>query len=109
MTPLKTIKNIIKWLSMYPGGKSSSAKKKLAYLITSLIIFVFNVGNTISGYMYFKKFRSIDFNGCLFAFMASTATVVVLYTMISGYRMRFKIKQIIDKLFLICCSSKCLV
>lgn len=96
------------WLCMCPAEKSSSAVNKIAYTTISLIIFAINVGCTVSGYMYFIKFRSIDLKGCLFAFMASSATLVVLYTMMSAYQMRYKIKQLFEKLLIICCSSKCL-
>lgn len=107
MRPLKTTKQVLMWLCMHPAEKSASAAKKFAYKTISLIIFAFNFGCTISGYMYVKEFKSIDFEGCLFAFMASSATLVVLYTMISAYHMRYEIKQIFEKLFLICGRSKC--
>lgn len=108
MEPLKTTQQILIWLCMCPAEESSSVVKKAANTTISLIIFAINFGCTISGFMYFFVFRSTDLKGCLFAFMASSATLVVLYTMTSAYFMRYKIKQLFVKLSIICCGSKCL-
>lgn len=94
------------WLCMVPAKESSSSVKKFAYKIIFLLILVINFGCTISGYMYFFVYISTDFKGCLFAFMASSATLVVIYTMISAYYMRFEIKQLFVKLSIICSGSK---
>ena len=106
MKPLKGIQQVLIWLSMCPSEKSLSLLMRISYTTIFLIIFLINFGCTISGFMYFIEFRSTDLKGCLFAFMASSATLVVLYTMMSTYHMRHKINQLFEKVFMICCNSK---
>lgn len=107
MKPLKITQQVLMWLCMCPAGESSSVVKKVAYTTISLIIFAINFGCTFSGFTYVVVYRSTDLKGCLFAFMASSATLVVLYTMTSAYYMRHGIKQLFEKLSVICRGSKC--
>lgn len=108
MKPLKTSQRILIWLCMCSAEKSTSVRKSVTYFTIFLIIFAINFGNTISGYMYFIKYMSTDLEGCLFAFMASSATLVVLYTMFSAYRLRHKINELFENLAIICANdSKC--
>lgn len=106
MKPLKTTQQVLIWLSMCPATEAPSAAKKVAYRTITLTIFAFNFGCAISGFTYVFMYKSIDLKGCLFAFMASSATLVVLYTMSSAYYMRYEIKQLFEKLSIICSDSK---
>lgn len=102
MNTLRTTQRIFVWLSMCSAEKSASIGKRIACYTIALTIFAINFLNTISGYMYFIKFKSTDLKGCLFAFMASSATLVVLYTMINAFRLRHKTNELFKDLSIIC-------
>lgn len=105
MKPLRSIQQVLMLLCMCPAEKSSSVAKKIAYTAVSLTIFAINLGCTFSGFTYVFMYRSIDLKGCLFAFMAASATLVVLYTMISVHHMRYKIEELFEGLAVICCGG----
>lgn len=105
MKLLETTKQLLVWLCMCPPDSSASKSRKLSYLTVSMAIFLINFGCTLSGFMY--VYKSTDVKGSLFAFMASSATLVVLYTMTSAYQLRFKINQLFENLSVICTSGRC--
>lgn len=98
MKPLVTNQRVLTWLCVYPGEKTTSKIKQLAYIIFSLIVFSGILSSLIASVAYFMKFVSIDLEVALYAVSQIAAAASVLYAIVMTYFSRHGIASIFHKL-----------
>lgn len=99
MKPLETI-------HISPPNQSASVKMRVAYVGATSAIFALVFYSMASSFIVLIKFLTIDIKVAVFAFMAVSACVALLYSMINAFQARCKINKIFEKLSVMCSEGK---
>lgn len=103
---LKTTKMVLTWLSLLPADNSTSTRKKIAYIVVSVIALSVTAC-CIPAYLIFVwKFKSIDLENALAAFTSATSLVGTDYIFIIIFISRRELLAVFEKLSAIQDSSK---
>lgn len=95
---LTTTKKVMTWFSMYPVEETISRRKKVTYIIFSLISFAISISG-MTGYLTFTwTFKYVDLGHSLYAFMGASALVPTIYISVFTFFKQHKIKMIFDEL-----------
>lgn len=98
MEPLKTPKKIFTMFHIYPASKSTSKRKRMAYMILGAAVLIGNFCAMLAHLTYLLQHMSIDANGSIFAFMGVSAFGCVTYVTMTIYILRKQITAILNKL-----------
>lgn len=96
--PFKTNRLILTWLSMYPADETARKWKKIAHIITTLIILIITFCMISSSVAFFVRFVSVDLEEALYSLGQIIGYSMVLYMFIVGIFLRHKINAIILRL-----------
>lgn len=98
MEPLFTNRRILTWMCIYPAEKTVTWQWKMLYIIfTAVEIFIF--GSAVIAVL------TLGYKQILFSACNVPALLGVIYTILSGFRLRHGIVRIFEKLSDIC--NKC--
>lgn len=96
--PLATTKLMMTWLSMCPADKSMSHGQKMRYIANTVTVFVANGIHFTASLIFILKYHSTDFGGAAFAFMATSGTLGLIYSLIAALQLRKQIGNIFTSL-----------
>lgn len=106
MEGFETPRQIFTWLWIYPEARGTGWLERMAHITFAFVVFLANLFGSLAHWGYLWKFISIDFKGCVFAFMGVTVFTCLTYIIITVFRLRNQICSIIDKLLDIYQSRK---
>lgn len=106
MEPLKTNKLLLTWLSMCEADKLTNRNLRTAHVGAASMIFALNLFCLLSTSTFFIVFISVDLKGAFLAFMSMIGLLSNLYTLMNAFSLRYKIREIFEKLSEICCQSE---
>lgn len=93
-----TTKLVLTWLSVCPAAESTSKFKKMAYKSFTVANYVAHLSGFLTYLVYLLKYSSTDLEGSIFAFMAITTYVGMVYITASLSLQRDQISEIFRKL-----------
>lgn len=107
MELLQTSRRVMTWLGMVPVDEETSSLWRWAYITNMsfaiVTILFFFTASGVYAYSYFM----VDFDSAIFDVMTCTQCFGLIYSLMSGFKMRDGIKDIYTNLSTICNTCKC--
>lgn len=98
MDPLKTTKQVLTWLCVYPTDQFTSEWKKMGFVIFSLVCFVLNLNGLAASAAYFLTYVSDDLESALYALFQTDSLTAIAFTHILILLSRREIVAIFENL-----------
>lgn len=109
MILLERTQRVLIWLCVCAPPEGTSQWKKLGYVLFSFGVFFSIVYSTFYVVVFFLEYIRIDLEESLYAFFQINAVCGVVYMMIAGIFLRYKVKDMLDNLTSLYKASKMFV